>query len=120
MSQERSYIRALFVFLLLYAFALPVLNSNANNYKDIDLQSADLKKQISQVIAKSGQEDLDVGIMVQSLNKNSSFAYHSKRMFMPASVTKLFLSFAAMSYLGPEYKFITSISSNKKVRENGV
>lgn len=54
--------------------------------------------------------DINIGIMVKNLdNGEVIYEKHQRRTFIPASVTKLFTSYAALHYLGENYKFATTL-----------
>ena len=53
---------------------------------------------------------LNIGVMVQSLPTGKLiYQHHANYLFTPASVQKLFTASAALLYLKPTYRFITSI-----------
>jgi D-alanyl-D-alanine carboxypeptidase/D-alanyl-D-alanine-endopeptidase (penicillin-binding protein 4) len=88
-----------YLLLLVYlAFCLPTWSNAEQN----------LNSQIETLIAEQG--DINVGILVQNLD-NGKIIYerHPHRSFIPASVAKLYTTYGALKYLGPDYKFTTTL-----------
>lgn len=68
---------------------------------------------IDEILNRNG--DINIGIMVQDVDSGEViYQKHPTRTFVPASTTKLFTSYAAMHYLGSDYKFSTSLYVEKK------
>lgn len=60
-------------------------------------------------------EDLDLGIVVQSMDSGEILYQHNaQQLFSPASTFKLFTAYAALSYLGPDYHFQTQLLTDAK------
>jgi D-alanyl-D-alanine carboxypeptidase/D-alanyl-D-alanine-endopeptidase (penicillin-binding protein 4) len=91
------------------------------SFQSIADDNTSLHYKVKQLLKKSGEKDLNVGIYVKDLTDGSiKFAYHPKRSFIPASVAKIFTAYEALSYLGPDYRFETSLLSNGMVLKRGV
>lgn len=57
------------------------------------------------------------GALVVSLTRGDTlFSYHAGRHFVPASNAKLFTTAAALHYLGPEFRFVTVLFADGRVR----
>ncbi len=73
-----------------------------------------LVKKINKIIQDSGI-NINMGIKIVSIdNQKTLYSYNSKKLFLPASNNKLYTCAATLHYLGPDYKFTTSIFKNKK------
>lgn len=89
-----------FCLLLLLAVSLPAVS--------IDLDS--LKESIAQIIDEDLPEGTDIALMVYDLtNDTTLYAYRERVMCRPASVEKVVTSVVALSSLGADYKFRTSL-----------
>lgn len=76
---------------------------------------------IKQMVTKQAGGDVNFGVYLKNLETNKvEFAIHPTRLFMPASTTKLFTAYAALNYLGSNYKFKTSLMTDKKLSDDGV
>ena len=62
---------------------------------------------------------LNFGIMVQNVETGKTiYQYNENHLFTPASVQKLFTATAALSYLKPNYRFITNIYTTGVIHNN--
>ncbi|MEJ5285819.1 MAG: D-alanyl-D-alanine carboxypeptidase [Candidatus Kapaibacterium sp.] len=69
-----------------------------------------LRKQIYQVLQRFNEDKNNYGIVVYSLDKNEYYLKHNmEKSFIPASLTKLFTTFGALSKLGKDYKVKTYV-----------
>ncbi|MEQ9116069.1 MAG: D-alanyl-D-alanine carboxypeptidase/D-alanyl-D-alanine-endopeptidase, partial [Rickettsiales bacterium] len=81
-----------------------------------------LANQIDKAIKEKG--DISYGLIVTDLERNKNIIQvHPNRMFSPASVTKIFLSYFALKKLGSDYVFKTTLyakgkESNQKFEGN--
>ncbi len=58
------------------------------------------------------------GALVVSLTRGDTLlSYNADRRFLPASNAKLFTTAAALHYLGPDFRFVTSLYANGPVRD---
>ena len=73
---------------------------------------SNLSKLISNLTSAN---DVNMGVYMKQLDnsKDVVFALHEKRLFIPASIVKLFTAYMALSYLGPNYTFKTTITSDE-------
>lgn len=79
-----------------------------------------LKKQIHNVIKKYEGKHTNLGIAIYSLDKNDYyFKYNFDSYFIPASLTKLFTTVAALNKFGPNFLVKTSVYASGKIT-NGV
>lgn len=79
-----------------------------------------LKEKIDGMIRNSCLEEGSVGIKVFSLTrKDVLYQKNSDRFFIPASNVKLLTSAVALKALGGEYQFLTTVSTDGKIK-NGV
>ncbi len=57
-----------------------------------------------------------IGVAAQSLNDGQWIYHHNTdRLFMPASTAKLFTAIAALSKLGPTWRFTTSVTTDSSI-----
>lgn len=79
---------------------------------------ADLTASINNLVAREAKNE-KVGIYVQNIEDGSVlYAYNSNEAFTPASTTKVFTAAAAYLSLGPQYHYITSLSTNASMAQN--
>lgn len=97
----------IYLILLVYLFCLPVWANDSQSFAS----------KVEAIIAKEG--DLNIGIIFQDLDSDEIiYERHPHRLFVPASVTKLFTAYGALHYLGADYKFNTILAAdNNKVKE---
>ncbi len=79
-----------------------------------------LRNDIDGLIANNDFSNAFVGISVKSM-ENDEYLYNFNHLlnFIPASTNKLITTSAALVYLGPEFKFTTSLYLDGKLGENG-
>src|SRR4051794_14552673 len=71
-----------------------------------------LQQNINQTIKKFNQ-DINIGIVVQSMNTGKILYQRNPNLvFNTASSMKLFTAVAALSYLGPDFTFVTQLASD--------
>ena len=100
-----------FCLLLLLAVSLPAVS--------IDLDS--LKESIAQIIDEDLPEGTDIALMVYDLtNDTTLYAYRERVMCRPASVEKVVTSVVALSSLGADYKFRTSLRIQGTIETDSV
>ena len=79
-----------------------------------------LEQQVQALVDATG-EDLNIGIYFRNLDtKQDKFNLHINRKFIPASTTKLFTAYAALSYLGADFQYKTTVLSDHSVSKKGV
>lgn len=62
-----------------------------------------------------------VGIHVKSMKYGDTlYTKNEQRIFTPASIVKILTAEAALLYLGPEYKFPTTLLTDAKTTDNGI
>jgi D-alanyl-D-alanine carboxypeptidase/D-alanyl-D-alanine-endopeptidase (penicillin-binding protein 4) len=65
--------------------------------------------------------NLNIGIQVKSMRYGDTlYTRNQGRLFVPASILKIFTAESALLYLGPEYKFPTTFVTDAKSLNNGV
>ena len=103
-------IRTIIVSLLL-TVSLPAVS--------IDLDS--LTERIDQIIYEELPEGTDIALMVYDLtNDTTLYAYREKIMCRPASVQKVITSVTALSSLGSDYKFKTTLKTQGTIGNDSV
>ena len=81
-SLKTILVLLLLAFLSIECHAQKAIAQNKRKYNSI------LYTKVKSILKKSEVGDLNVGIYIKDLtNKSVKFSYHSKRMFIPASVT---------------------------------
>jgi serine-type D-Ala-D-Ala carboxypeptidase/endopeptidase (penicillin-binding protein 4) len=82
-------------------------------------QQNSLRQAADKVVADWGK-NADLGVAVMSLdNGEILYQHNADRYFEPASTQKILTAAAALLYLGPDYKFVTSINVKQKNIQNG-
>ena len=105
-----KHIRTIIVSLLL-TVSLPAVS--------IDLDS--LTERIDQIIYEELPEGTDIALMVYDLtNDTTLYAYREKIMCRPASVQKVITSVTALSSLGSDYKFKTTLKTQGTIGNDSV
>lgn len=103
-----KYIRSLCLSLLI-AVSLPAVCI------DVD----QLTESIDQIIYEELPEGTDIALMVYDLTNDSTlYAYREKVMCRPASVQKVITSVTALSSLGADYKFRTTLRTQGSVKDS--
>jgi D-alanyl-D-alanine carboxypeptidase/D-alanyl-D-alanine-endopeptidase (penicillin-binding protein 4) len=68
---------------------------------------------IKNLVKKTGINKQNIGIVIQDLKSGKKiYSLNDDKYFSIASVNKLFLTAAALKYLGNDYRFITTISGS--------
>src|SRR5215475_14795338 len=81
---------------------------------------ASLKKEIERVLSQPDLARGFWGIEIVSLSSGKIlFSLNSDKLFTPASNTKLFTTAAALSLIGPDYKFRTTVETNGSLDKYG-
>lgn len=107
---EMKNIRTIILSLLL-SVSLPAVS--------IDLDS--LTERIDQIIYEDMPEGTDVALMVYDLtNDTTLYAYREKIMCRPASVQKVITSVTALTSLGADYKFKTTLKAHGTIGSDSV
>ena len=107
---EMKNIRTIILTLLL-TLPLPVVS--------MDLDS--LTERIDRIIYEELPEGTDIALMVYDLtNDTTLYAYREKIMCRPASVQKVITSVTALSSLGADYKFKTTLKTQGTVGQDSV
>ena len=79
-----------------------------------------LKKQIERVLSQPDLTRGFWGIEITSLSSGKVlYALNPDKLFTPASNTKLFTTAAALSLIGPDYKFRTTVETNGSLDKYG-
>jgi D-alanyl-D-alanine carboxypeptidase/D-alanyl-D-alanine-endopeptidase (penicillin-binding protein 4) len=61
------------------------------------------------------RDDLNISVLVKDLGKNKTlYSHHPGRLFNPASTTKVFTAFSALSLLGEDYTYKTKLYKEGK------
>ncbi len=103
-------IRILFVSLVL-ALSLPVSGICPDS----------LSVCIDRIILEELPEGTDIALMVYDLtNDTAIYSYREKKMFRPASIQKVITSVTALSSLGADYKFKTSLRTQASIDSDSV
>lgn len=96
---------------LLLVVSLPIAST--------DLDS--VTESIDRIIYEELPEGTDIALMVYDLtNDTTLYAYREKIMCRPASVQKVITAVSALSSLGPDYKFRTTLRTQGAIGDNGV
>ena len=83
-------------------------------------KSRSVKKQIEAILAQPDLTRGYVGIEIVSLATGKAiYSENADKMFTPASNTKLFTTAAALSLIGSDYKFRTTIETNGSLDKYG-
>ena len=105
-----SNLRTLFIALML-AVSMPAVS--------IDKDS--LTEYIDQIIYDELPEGTDIALMVYDLtNDTTLYAYREKIMCRPASVQKIITSVTALTSLGADYKFKTTLRTQGSIGKDSV
>lgn len=82
---------------------------------------ADLQQRFAQLIEQPKYAGALWGVKVVSLDTGKTlFEHHPRKLFSPASNSKLYTVALALDRLGPEFKIRTSLYSNSKPTNEGV
>ncbi len=105
----------------LSAAAIPVSAQTYSVVPDRLVPLTDLQQKIRARLADPVVRRGNIGIKVVSLSSGKViFEENAEKYFMPASNMKNFTVAAAIEKLGPDYRYVTRITSRMKPDENGV
>ncbi|WP_241236204.1 D-alanyl-D-alanine carboxypeptidase/D-alanyl-D-alanine endopeptidase [Brevibacillus marinus] len=119
--KKGTYFTWLIVWLLLFPhFVQPHAASAAQ-----ETESRQLAAHIDKLLAKLAEEPesrgMTVGIAVYNLaTKQYLYAHQQDKLFVPASILKLFVTVAALERLGPDYRFKTEVYAAGPLTPGGV
>ena len=90
---------------------LPLLGCSAKQkLRHAESASAQLSENIKATLAASNLEQASVGILIKSATKGDLlFGHNSEKLFIPASVIKMFTTATALHNLGADYRFNTRV-----------
>ena len=87
----------------------------------VSMDADSLTEAIDQIIYEKLPEGTDIALMVYDLtNDTTLYAYREKIMCRPASVQKVITSVTALSSLGADYKFKTSLRTQGSIGTDSV
>jgi D-alanyl-D-alanine carboxypeptidase/D-alanyl-D-alanine-endopeptidase (penicillin-binding protein 4) len=94
-------------------------HSDPDSHKPLDPKAARTAKEWDKLIDKQGGEQVHFGIKLGG-GGEASFERNAQEPFVPASLTKLFTTGAALEKLGPDFRFKTRLSWNPTARKGVV
>lgn len=81
---------------------------------------APLARRIDQVVSEAGADKAFWGVEVYSVARGRVvYGLNPQRYFIPASLTKLFTTAAALDLLGPDYQFRTRVGTRGRIDRDG-
>lgn len=103
------------------AFVISVLLACATGSTSVRANTAqDFNTRITSII-KSNLPEATVGVILQDVATGKIlYDYHGSKHFLPASTTKLFTAAAALTELGPDFRYETALYYNASGVKNGV
>jgi D-alanyl-D-alanine carboxypeptidase, serine-type, PBP4 family len=94
---------------LLLTFSVPVISATNDQLTDT----------IDSIIYESLPQGTDIALMIYDLtNDTTLYAYREKIMCRPASVQKVITSVTALSSLGADYRFSTSLRTQGTIKDS--
>lgn len=94
---------------LLLTFSVPVISATNDQLTDT----------IDSIIYESLPQGTDIALMIYDLtNDTTLYAYREKIMCRPASVQKVITSVTALSSLGSDYRFSTSLRTQGTIKDS--
>jgi D-alanyl-D-alanine carboxypeptidase/D-alanyl-D-alanine-endopeptidase (penicillin-binding protein 4) len=79
---------------------------------------ANLTSSIDSLINSNVDKNEKIGVYVQNLETGEAlYEYNSDETFTPASTTKVFTAAVAYLSLGPEYRYVTKLSTNAPIAQ---
>lgn len=80
-----------------------------------------LGRRILSLLNSNGAEHAHWGIEIVSLrNGKKLVGWNEDKLFIPASTAKLFVAATALTRLGPDFRYLTTVESPKAIGEGGV
>lgn len=112
-SLKVRYVRRIVACLLLVAAAAP---RGPRRLAAQDRPEGPLAGRIAPLLEGRPWRSATWGALIVSLTRRDTlFAWHAERLFLPASNAKLFTTAAALHYLGPEFRFVTVLYASGPV-----
>jgi D-alanyl-D-alanine carboxypeptidase/D-alanyl-D-alanine-endopeptidase (penicillin-binding protein 4) len=106
------------ILLLLAAGLGSLLEAATNTPAPATLE--ELRARVAGVVERPGQASAHWGICVVSLGNGATLLEHqARKLFTPASVTKLFTGALALDALGPDYRIRTSVMASSRLTPEG-
>lgn len=104
-----------FVIIFIYMISLSACKSGSSE----TLKQDDLAQAIDKVLAENAHPNA-IGIKIQAMQDGKVlYEKNADQAFMPASNLKLFTAAAALTYLGPNYRYQTTIGIKPNTLQNG-
>src|SRR3990167_6295320 len=98
----------------------PIKSKPATTHSAPIYGTQSLAAEINRIIANT-DNNAAIGIQIKSM-KHGDMLYtrNSQQLFTPASILKILTAEAALSFLGPDYRFLTKVLTDAKIVNNGV
>ena len=116
-------INKIIFFILILQITLPALRIDSTK---AELQKSNdklllLRNEIDDILSDPNFSNAVMGVYVKSI-KNGEVLYkrNQDKLFVPASAVKLFTTAAALLYLGPNYKYETTLYASGEISENKI
>lgn len=128
MARKKILIRfiAFILFFIASYESFVSIESKSYNYRQISFSPEDsakslfyLRKQIQSILKKCEETKTKFGIAIYSIDRNDYiFKHNIESYFIPASLTKLFTTVAALKKFGPDFQVRTSVYYTGKIISN--
>ena len=112
--------KTLFLFFLLWRAATCFSDAYPNPTSKGNQEKLLLQAQIKDILKKSPLKHKNLGLIISDFSRNIYFKLNEKRLFTPASLTKMMTASAMLHYFHPNLQFETKFLATAAIQESAL